>query len=209
MDNQSFGTAAFTRSYDTDFVTGYGKRPYNWGLGLSVQQEVLPRVSVNVGYFRNWWGNWYVVDNRSTSVSDYTPVQHRGAGRSPAAGTAAVRWSPACITSSRAKSARSTSSRSPRTSSAKQSENWQGVDVNLVARLRNGMTVQGGTSTGRRLQDACAERAALPELGAGASGLSNNSIAGTAAGNSDVTVGCLNPYCRVVEPYLTAVSGDS
>ena len=73
MDNQNFGTANFTRSYDTDFVTGYGKRPYNWGLGLSVQQEVLPRVSVNVGYFRNWWGNWYVVDNTSTVASDYTP----------------------------------------------------------------------------------------------------------------------------------------
>ena len=48
-------------------------RPYNWGLGVSVQQEVLPRVSVNVGYFRNWWGNWYVVDNRATSLADYTP----------------------------------------------------------------------------------------------------------------------------------------
>ena len=26
----------------------------------------MPRVSVNVGYFRNWWGNWYAVDNRAT-----------------------------------------------------------------------------------------------------------------------------------------------
>ena len=33
----------------------------------------MPRVSVNVGYFRNWWGNWYTVDNRATRLSDYTP----------------------------------------------------------------------------------------------------------------------------------------
>ena len=33
----------------------------------------MPRVSVNVGYFRNWWGNRYAVDNRSTVLSDYTP----------------------------------------------------------------------------------------------------------------------------------------
>ena len=33
----------------------------------------------------------------------------------------------------------------------KQIENWQGVDFDVNARLRNGLTVQGGTSSGRRL----------------------------------------------------------
>ena len=42
-------------------------------------------------------------------------------------------------------------------------ETWHGVDVNVNARLRNGLTVQGGTSSGRRLQDNCDVRAALPE----------------------------------------------
>ena len=42
-------------------------------------------------------------------------------------------------------------------------ENWHGVDVSVNARLRNGLTVQGGTSSGRRLQDNCEVRAALPE----------------------------------------------
>ena len=64
-----------------------------------------------------------------------------------------------------------------------QIENWQGVDVNVSARLRNGVTVQGGTSTGRKLQDACDVRNKMPELGANANG-ANNSIAGTTAGNS-------------------------
>ncbi len=41
--------------------------------------------------------------------------------------------------------------------------NWQGVDVGVNARLQNGLTVQGGTSTGRRLTDACAVRALVPE----------------------------------------------
>jgi hypothetical protein len=76
--------------------------------------------------------------------------------------------------------------------------------VNVVARLRNGITVQGGTSTGRRLQDACAQRAALPELGAGATGLTNNSIAGATAGNA---MSVVNPYCKIVEPYLTQYRG--
>ena len=98
---------------------------------------------------------------------------------------AAARWSAASTTSSRPRSDRSTSSRNRRTTSAKQIENWQGVDVNVVARLRNGLTVQGGTSTGRRLQDACAVRAVLPELGAGATGATNNSIGGATRGQRD------------------------
>ena len=79
----------------------------------------------------------------------------------------------------------------------KQIENWQGVDVNVSARLRNGITVRGGTSTGRKLEDACALKAALPEQGANANG-SNTGIAGDSL---------VNPYCRVVEPYKTRVSG--
>ena len=62
------------------------------------------------------------------------------------------------------------------------------MDVNVVARLRNGLTMQGGTSTGRRLEDACAMKAALPEYGAGPNG-ANNSIAGNARPRT-------NPYCR-------------
>ena len=33
MDNANFGKAVFSRSYDDGFITGWGTRPYNWGLG--------------------------------------------------------------------------------------------------------------------------------------------------------------------------------
>jgi len=32
-------------------------------------------------------------------------------------------------------------------------EYWHGVDINVNARLTGGLTVQGGTSTGRRVTD--------------------------------------------------------
>jgi hypothetical protein len=205
MDIQNFGTAAFTRSYDPNFVTGSGVRPYNWGLGLSVQQEVLPRVSVNVGYFRNWWGNWYVVDNRATTLGDYTPfsivapVDPRlpNNGGNVVSGLYNLLPTKVGPVDELAQSA---------SNFGKQIENWQGVDINVVARLRNGLTVQGGTSTGRRLQDSCAVRAVLPELGAGASGGANNSIGGATTANT-VGVSVNNPYCRIVEPYKTELKG--
>jgi hypothetical protein len=202
MDNKNFGTANFTRSYDTDFVTGSGVRPYNWGLGLSVQQEVLPRVSLNVGYFRNWWGNHYAVNNRATQLADYTPFSIKAPldARLPGGGGYTVDGLYNLIPGRVGQVDELATSAS---NFGKLIENWQGVDINAVARLRNGLTVQGGTSTGRRLQDACDVRANLPEYGNGPSG-QNNSIAGSTAGNAMSPV---NPYCRISEPYQTEFKG--
>ena len=80
---------------------------------------------------------------------------------------------------------------------AEQTENWHGLDVGVTARLRNGLTVQGGTSTGRRLSDSCALKAVLPEQGVGTRG-DTTSIAGGSP---------TNPYCREVEPFLTSIRG--
>ena len=45
----------------------------------------------------------------------------------------------------------------------KQTEYWHGVDVNVNARLENGLVLRGGVSTGRRVTDNCEIVAALPE----------------------------------------------
>lgn len=57
--------------------------------------------------------------------------------------------------------------------------------MNVTARLRANLFLQGGLSTGRRLTDICEVRAALPEL----------TIANVTWPTS--------PYCRVEEPFLT------
>ena len=43
--------------------SGWGVRSNDWQIGASVQQQVLPRVSVEVGYFRRWLNNFTVTDN--------------------------------------------------------------------------------------------------------------------------------------------------
>jgi hypothetical protein len=196
MNNTNLGKEVFDRTYDPGFISGFGVRPYSWSLGASVQQEVAPRVSVTVGYYRNWWGNWYTVDNRSNQLADWTPFSitapvdlrlPNGGGHAisglydlaPGAVGKVDEWA--------------TNSKNY----AEQTENWQGVDVGVVARLRNGLTLQGGTSTGRRLSDSCALKAILPEQGVGTRG-STTSIAGGSP---------VNPYCREVEPYRTSIWG--
>jgi hypothetical protein len=178
-------------------VHGWGTRPYNWGLGVSVQQEVAPRVSVNVGYFRNWWNNWYAVDNRSTAIGDYTPFSIVAPldSRLPNGGGCVV---PGLYNLVPDKVGQVDELAQASSNFAEQIENWQGVDVNVVARLRMGVTIQGGTSTGRRLSDACALKTAVPEQGEGPNGTANTSIAGGSV---------VNPYCRVEEPYVTQFKG--
>ena len=41
----------FSNTIDPDILSGRGVRGADWQIGASVQQEVLPRVSVEVGYY--------------------------------------------------------------------------------------------------------------------------------------------------------------
>jgi hypothetical protein len=157
-DNQAFGQQAFTRFYDPNFINGWDKRGNNWELGVSVQQELMARVGLTVGYFRRWFGNFYTVDNRSTTSADYTPfsvpipVDARLPGGGGGTVTGLYNLVPGKVgqVDEYAQLSRNF---------AEQTESWQGVDVGISARLRNGLTIQGGTSTGRTLQDNCATRA--------------------------------------------------
>jgi hypothetical protein len=196
MADKSLGKEKFNRTYDENFIHGYGVRPYNWGFSASVQQEVAPRVSLNVGYFRNWWSNWYAVDNRSTVLADYTPFSINaptdarlpGGGGYPVTGLYDLVQSKVGLVDEFATNS---------SNFGEQNENWQGVDVNVSARLRNGITVQGGTSTGRKLEDSCDLKAKMPEQGTGVNG-ANTSVAGGSL---------TNPYCKTVEPYRTQFRG--
>jgi hypothetical protein len=67
---------------------------------------------------------------------------------------------------------------------------WHGVDVQVNARLRNGLMLQGGTSTGRAVQDECDVVIDNPSR---RNGLFNGSTTAT--------------QCKVVLPFLTDVRG--
>src|SRR4029453_18930016 len=213
MDNQNLGRQVFSRTFDPGYVGGWDTRPHNWSLGMSVQHEVMSGLSVTAGFHRNSWGNWYVVDNRSTSIGDYTPFSIRapldprlpGGGGYTIGGLYNLVPAKVGLVDELAQSSRNFGD---------QIENWEGVDLSVVARLQNGLTVQGGTSTGRRLADGCAVRAKLPELGTGpipgpTGGATNSSVTAnvTALGGGAYSLSPNNPYCRIEEPYRTDFRG--
>ena len=52
-------------------INGWFVRAYNWSGSVSVQQELMPGLSVNAGYFRTWYGNFTATDNLSVGPQDY------------------------------------------------------------------------------------------------------------------------------------------
>ena len=77
-----------------------------------------------------------------------------------------------------------------------ESQTFNGVDITLNVRATNGLTFQGGTSTGHNVADACDVRVKLPEL---------NAIIG--AGLVGSTVSPVSPYCNVDYGWLTQMRG--
>jgi hypothetical protein len=201
MDNQNFGKEFFTRTFDPAFINGFGKRPYNWELGVSVQHELAPRIGVTAGYFRRWFGNIYTLDNTLTAASDYTqfsvpvPVDPRLPGGGGGVISGIYNLNPNKVGQVQ-DLALLDSAAGP-----EPTEYWHGVDLSMNARLRNGLVVQGGTSTGRLIQDNCGLRSVLPET------YNWTTIDITQALRGDSTAGLTSPYCRIVPPFQTSFRG--
>ncbi len=201
MDNQNFGKEVFTKSFAPDLIGGWGTRTYNWEMGVSVQQELLPRLGVTAGYFRRSFGNFYTSNNRLTTTADYTPFSITAPvdPRLPGGGGGTVAGLYNLVP---AKVGQEDLYAESSSNFGKQSETWQGVDLSVNARLRNGLTVQGGTSTGRRAQDNCDVRAALPETYSWAQTVAVQTTRVTTS-----FAGLPDPYCHIVEHFLTSARG--
>jgi hypothetical protein len=191
----NFGRARPSTTLSDSILGGWGARPYDWQFGVSVQQEVVPRVSVEVGYYRRWWptfGGADVTDNVLVSPSDYSQfaVIAPSDSRLPNGGGYQVPGIYNITPAGVAKGAENVQSAANDFGSY--ARYWDGFDITAQARLRNGLTLQGGTSSGRLVEDICDARTQVPELSAGAAG---------------ALASPTNPYCRQHEPLLTTFKG--
>lgn len=181
MANSDFGSAIRGTNYDPALMRGWGVREYNWEFSTGVQHELMPRVSVDLGYFRRWYGNLglgtptggsggvslITIDKRAVAASDFdtfcitAPSDPRlpGGGGYDVCGLYDVRpdkfgLSDDLVTFSK--------------NYGKQLQRFNGMDLGFNARLPQGITFQGGMSTGRTTTDNCEIVEQLPEMLAGA-----------------------------------------
>ena len=120
-------------------------------------------MSVDVGYFRRWFYGFLVTDNRTVSPADFDRFSITAPldPRLPDGGGQVV---PDLFNLNPAKFGLNADNYVTLADNyGDQSEYWHGVDVNVNARLDNGLVLRGGVSTGRRVTDNCEIIAALPE----------------------------------------------
>jgi hypothetical protein len=154
LANQSFGQVTNpTQVYDPELLRGWSVRADDWQFGASVQQEVLPRMSVEVGYIRRSFSNFDATDNLLVGPSDYDPYSVTAPldPQLPGGGGYVISdlWD-----ISPEKFGQTQNFVTQASNFGKRTEYWHGVDVNVRVRLQS-LTLQGGTSTGRTVSDEC------------------------------------------------------
>jgi hypothetical protein len=155
MANQAFGTSVVNTRYADDVTQGWGVSPYTWQGHVTLQQELLPRVGLTVGYFRTSYGNITMTQNLAVTASDFSPycitaptdVRLPGGGGYPVCGLYDV---------SRAKFGQVNNLVVNSDTFGGRSQVFNGIDALINARFGDGGYVYGGLSTGQMVTDNCA-----------------------------------------------------
>jgi hypothetical protein len=186
----AFGQPLTAAPINPAILEGWNVRPSDWQFGASVQHEVLPRTSLEVGYHRRWFQGFTVTDNLASTPADYQqytftapthPDLPGGGGYSVTSFNPRTNFSAATNYTTFA------------SDYGDQYQYWHGVDVNVNARLTNGFVVQGGTSTGRGVRDNCEVTAKVPEA--------LLTLPGPTQRWEQIS------SCHVAEPWLTQIRG--
>ena len=155
ISNPAFGNVvARTTNYDPAIVQGWGVRPANWEGQISIQQQIVPRVSGYAGYTRRSYKNLVATKNNAVTNANFTSfcITVPNDSRLPNAGQQQCGYydlTPA--------------GRLITPSNLVQSSNnfdgiedvYDGFDFDMNARLGKGLILQGGVGFGRERTDSC------------------------------------------------------
>jgi hypothetical protein len=193
MNTNTFGTPTYiTAAIDPKILHGWSVRSNDWQIGASIQQQIMPRVSIEAGYFRRWLNNFTVTDNLLVGPADFTPYSITAPSdpRLPGGGGYAVSGLYNVVPN---KFGLTSNNITLASDFGDQYQRYNGMLLNVSARLGAGIQAQGGINTGKTVQDNCAVRAQLPELNIPTAGVSP-------------AVGVGNPYCHSDPGFVTKMT---
>jgi hypothetical protein len=201
LSNVNFGKNVLTNAFDPDILEGWGIRPSDWNLALSVQQQIGRRSSVDVTYTRRSFRGFTVADNLSLEHSDLTPFSIVAPldARLPRGGGYPIEGLYDVIPT---KAGQVNNLVTDSAAYGRWYQYFNGIDVTVHARLGRSFTFVGGTSSGQTVTDNCDVRARLPELATTTTGTSP-----FGGGLTGSIVTPLSPYCHVASGVLTQLRG--
>jgi hypothetical protein len=181
--NSNFGIPFGTTRVNPDVQSGWGVRNYDWQFGVAVQQQILPRVALDVSYNRRWWGNFFVTDNLALGPQDFDTVTIAAPqnAKLPDGG-----GYPVTFLTRNARTALGATDNyfTSMDDYGDVTAYWHGVDAQISARLGSRLFVQIGASGGRGVRDYCDVAEKLPEI-YGAGGMFANQQLGQCATSED------------------------
>ena len=189
--NSLFGTSTYQNAIDPAILN---IRPIDYQFGVSVQQQVAPRVSVEVGYFHRWLQNFFVTDNVAVPTSGFQQFSLTAPtdARLPGGGGYTVNNLYNVLPQYFGQTSNLLTTEQNYSNSAYQ--HYNGALVNVTARAMKGLTVQGGVNTGSTVEDVCGARSQLPEM----------TVVG---GFQSLPISPTNPYCHNAPGFVTKVTG--
>jgi hypothetical protein len=185
LNNTNFGTVIQNTTYDPNLINGFGQRDYSWQTSAAVQHELRPGMSVDVAYFRTWYGNFTATNNTAVTAGQFTPycITAPVDSRLPGGGGNQICGLFDVVPSSFGKVSNVVSNAS---TFGSQSEIYSGIDVGFRTKFGRGGLVQGGVSSGRIVTDNCYTNL-QPQL------VAQNYVAGTPRSEG---------FCHVSPPWL-------
>ena len=152
----NFGVRALS-SFDPDL-----KRPYQLMYNLGVSHELLPGTSVTAEWFHSDFKNLIARNNVARTAADYTLTNVF----SPIDGSVVPYYN---VSTAKASAVNNVDSTDPNM------KRWyNGVELNVNARLPHGVRLFGGTSTEKTISNSCSAAANDPNLLAFCDGTKNN-----------------------------------
>ncbi|HVZ20102.1 MAG TPA: carboxypeptidase regulatory-like domain-containing protein [Vicinamibacterales bacterium] len=201
LSSSLFGTFGLPITYSPDLL--YGNRPWDYQIGVAVQQQVLSRMSVEVQWNKRWFDGQYLSRNLAVQPSDWSiynvtaPTDPRLPGGGGYAVNGLADIAPALY-------GKTNFQVQPASNYGNQYQYWDGFDVTVSLRAMKGITFQGGTSTGQTVQDLCGVASQVPEaLSPGQSiaiGVSSPGFTALGVGQSGYTPA---QYCHLASGFLT------
>jgi hypothetical protein len=155
-NDANFGQPGAATIVDPELLKGWGVRTHDYQTEVTLQQEVLPRVSAEVSYIHRTFHGFMVTDslgrNYQTDWVSYTinaPTDARLAG---GGGYPIMVFLPNTTAATQNFLTRESSVGA---GGKERDAHYDGVNVNVNARMGNGLFVSLGTQTGRRVDDRC------------------------------------------------------